>query len=250
MTDTAAPAQRARPIDRTAAATLAAEEYDRFTELARSLAPEDWHRQTDCADWDVRAMTGHVLGMMDYVSSVRQFLHTRRAGSKAAHGRPVIDGVNEVQVTERASLTVPQLLDALARTAPKAARARRRLPAPARRIPMRVEFNGIWERWTLGYLYDVILTRDTWMHRIDMCRATGRPLRVTPEHDGRIVADVVAEWARRHGRPFTLVLTGPAGGTFAATSAGQHLSADAIEFCRVVSGRGAANGLLGQPVPF
>ncbi len=64
----------------------------------------------------------------------------------------------------------------------------------------------------MGYLLDVILTRDPWMHRVDIARATGRDLVLTPEHDGRIVADVVAEWARRHGQPFTLTLTGPAGG--------------------------------------
>ncbi|MDX1382582.1 MAG: hypothetical protein R3190_03005, partial [Thermoanaerobaculia bacterium] len=45
-------------------------------------------------------------------------------------------------------------------------------------------------------LFDTILTRDTWMHRTDLAEATGRPLELTADHDGRIVADVVAEWAR------------------------------------------------------
>ena len=31
------------------------------------------------------------------------------------------------------------------------------------------------ERWTNAYLLDVILTRDTWMHRMDIARATRRP---------------------------------------------------------------------------
>ena len=39
----------------------------------------------------------------------------------------------------------------------------------------------------------MILTRDTWMHRVDISRATGRDLVLTAEHDGRIVADVVDE---------------------------------------------------------
>jgi hypothetical protein len=56
----------------------------------------------------------------------------------------------------------------------------------------------------MGYLLDTILTRDPWMHRVDIARATGRDMVLTADHDGRIVADVVAEWARRHGQPFTL----------------------------------------------
>ena len=54
---------------------------------------------------------------------------------------------------------------------------------------------GRTERWTFGYLFDVVLTRDTFMHRMDICRAVGREPELTPEHDGALVADVVAEWA-------------------------------------------------------
>ena len=38
---------------------------------------------------------------------------------------------------------------------------------------------------------------------------------VTAEHEGAIVADVVDEWARRHGASYDLELTGPAGGQLA-----------------------------------
>lgn len=60
----------------------------------------------------------------------------------------------------------------------------------------------------LGCLMDRIYTRDAWMHRADLARATGRPLVLSAGHDGRIVADAVEEWAAVHRRPFTLVLTG------------------------------------------
>jgi hypothetical protein len=60
----------------------------------------------------------------------------------------------------------------------------------------------------------------------------------------------VAEWARRHGQPFTLVLEGPAGGSYTAGTGGPHLQLDAVQFCRVLSGRGTADGLLAQQVPF
>jgi hypothetical protein len=109
--------------------------------------------------------------------------------------------------------------------------------------------DGTVETWRMGYIFDVILTRDTWMHRVDISRATGRPHELTAEHDGRLVADVVAEWARRHGRPFTLHLTGPAGGSY-ASGTGEELTLDAVEFCRILSGREEGTGLLAQEVPF
>ena len=55
----------------------------------------------------------------------------------------------------------------------------------------------------MAYLFDIGCTRDVWMHRIDIARAVGRPLDLTVEHDGRIVADIVAEWARLHDDPFS-----------------------------------------------
>jgi hypothetical protein len=96
-----------------------------------------------------------------------------------------------------------------------------------------------------------------WMHRIDACRATGAELALDDAHDGRIVADVVAEWARRHGRSFSLVLTGPAGGRFAFESssgstsdATESVEMDAVEFCRILAGRAEGAGLLTTIVPF
>jgi hypothetical protein len=60
----------------------------------------------------------------------------------------------------------------------------------------------------------------------------------------------VADWATRHQQPFTLELTGPAGGTFTAGTGGEHLRIDAVEFCRTLSGRVPGTGLLATPVAF
>jgi hypothetical protein len=109
------------------------------------------------------------------------------------------------------------------------------------------------ETWRLGYLLDVIYLRDLWMHRIDAARAAGVELELRPEHDGRIVADVVAEWARRHGQPFALTLTGPAGGHFTAgppDARGTAIEIDAVELCRTLAGREPGEGLLATVVPF
>lgn len=103
---------------------------------------------------------------------------------------------------------------------------------------------------TVGYLFDVIHTRDPWMHHIDICRATGRDVAVSAGHDGRSIADVVADWARRHGQPFTLTLTGPAVASFRAGDCGPELELDAVEFARIMSGREPASELLATAVPF
>lgn len=117
----------------------------------------------------------------------------------------------------------------------------------------KLQVNGVGEPWTFGYLIDVILTRDPWMHRLDIAAATGTEPRLTAEHDGVIVADVVAEWADRHGKDFELTLTGPAGGTWRAGANGPGWTLDAVDFCRAIARRPASttvDDLLNTEVPY
>lgn len=72
---------------------------------------------------------------------------------------------------------------------------------------------------------------------------------LTADHDGRLVADVVAEWAQRHGRPFELCLTAPAGGQFTRGADGPDLTYDAVQFCRLLSGRDGSP-VFDTEVPF
>ena len=69
----------------------------------------------------------------------------------------------------------------------------------------------------------------------DLPGRTGTPLHLTADHDGAIVADLVAEWSDRHGKDFVLTLTGPAGGTWAACENGPAMTLDAMDFCRAVA---------------
>ena len=172
-----------------------------------------------------------------------------RAGGKRKGDGPFIDGLTAEQVDRTAGLSTGELIDRLEAAGPVAARwrARRRL---MRHIPIKDEIDGEKETWQMAYLVDIILTRDTWMHRSDIAKATGQPMELTREHDGRIVADAAAEWARRHGQPCTLHLTGPAGGTFTQGEGGEEITIDAVDFCRILSGRGSGDGLLAQQVPF
>jgi len=249
---TATPIDTIPAISRRETQALAATEYERLADQLRTLTAEEWSRRTDCALWDVRAMGGHCLGMMNDFSSFRSLVHRMRAATKAAKaaGGPVIDSMTSQQVADYAGLSSGELVAGVEATGPRAARWRANAPALFRRMPMKEEVGGKSETWRMGYLLDVILTRDPWMHRVDIARATGRDMVLTTEHDGRIVADVVAEWARRHGQPFTLTLAGPAGGTFVAGNGGESITVDAVEFCRTLAGRADGSGLLTQEVPF
>jgi uncharacterized protein (TIGR03083 family) len=239
---------RRSALDRDTAMRLAATEYGRYLDQLRSLDAADWGRATDCPAWDVRAVAGHCLGMAEFAASLptmarQNVVATRRGGV-------FIDALTDLQVQANAGLSTAQLLARYAEVAPRAVRGRRRRSAVIGRVPMpgTQDVAGVAERWTFGFLLDTILTRDTWMHRVDTARATGRDLVLTPEHDGALVADVVAEWAGRHRQPFALTLAGPAGGRWGGD--GPELELDAIEFCRVLSGRGHGDGLLGVQVPF
>lgn len=249
MNDTATRVHDIAPLSRPEAMKLAADELGRVLDLLRSLTPDEWRRPTECEPWDVRAMATHVLGATESHSSVRETVHQTRAYRKAKSG-PMIDAMTALQIRDRADLSPDDIVGRFERAAPRSVRSRRRMPAPLRRMRMKVDAPFASERWRLGYLMDVIYNRDAWMHRVDISRATGRDVVLSAEHDGRIVADVVAEWARRHGQPFTLTLTGPAGGTYVAGDGGEHIELDAVEFCRILSGRAQGVGLLSTEVPF
>lgn len=240
------------PVSRAEARVLAATEYDRMIDQLRSLSPADWDAPTECPGWNVRAMAGHSVAMLSDFGSFRSVMRRMSSASKAAKrdGVAMVDAMTAQQIADVASLSTDELVTLATANAPRAV-AWRTKASPIRRMPMKEEVGGKSETWKLAYLFDVILTRDPWMHRGDIARATGHDLVLTPDHDGRIVADVVAEWARRHGQPFTLRLTGPAGGSFVSNDGGADvIEIDAVEFCRTLSGRVAGSGLLSQEVPF
>jgi len=250
MTTAAATEPRRAVLPRDVAMKLAATEYQRVLELLRSLRQEDWAKPTQCPAWDVRAMAAHMLGMVEMAASIRE----SQRQQKAAHSRGgrFIDALTALQVDERLHLSPSDIVERYAARSPKAARGRRRAPGVIRRrtmpIPQRIGDRD--ETWTIGFLLDIVLTRDPWMHRVDITRATGAAHVLTADHDGVLVADVVAEWAERHGQPFTLHLRGPAGGSWSHGETGPHIEMDAVEFCRVLSGRGTGEGLMATEVPF
>ncbi|HUF99386.1 MAG TPA: maleylpyruvate isomerase family mycothiol-dependent enzyme, partial [Ilumatobacter sp.] len=202
-------------IEHREAMALQTTELERDLALLRTLTADQWSTQTNCPDWDVRRMWLHVLGACEAGASMRENMHQMRAGRKRRKdlGGSLESGLSGIQVAEREALSPDELIERLERVAPKTVKGRTRTPRPMRAMKIGIDAPVV-EKWTLGYLIDIIYLRDVWMHRIDTARATGTELVLTAEHDGRIITDVVAEWARRHGQPFTLELTGIAGGVF------------------------------------
>ena len=239
------------------AMNLQATELERTIALLRSFDVHDWEARTDCPDWDVRAMYQHVLGACEAGASMQENLHQlhRARAHRRRLGGPLEAALSSVQVNERADLDPAALIHRMEVISPKTVRGRNRIPALVRdHATLKVD-GPVFERWKLGYLIDTIYLRDMWMHRVDASRATGRHLELSADHDGRIVADVVAEWARRHAQPFVLELTGIAGSNYvgeSVTPGGASLvwSLDAVEFCRTLAGRSPASGLLATIVPF
>lgn len=240
-------------LDRDVAITLAATEYDRVIALLEALHPQDWALPTECPGWDVRAMAGHLLGMTQMVASlpelIRQQVTAQRAGQKK--GTVTIEELTALQVARNANLNRDDLVQSMRKVAPKAARGRRRLTRVLgnRTMPEMQDVGDVREHWTFGFLFGVILTRDPFMHRLDISRATGVAAHATADHEGVIVDDVVCEWAARHGQPYSLELRGPAGGTWSYGD-GERITMDAFDFCRSVAGREQVTGLLAEQVPF
>ncbi|MFI5054571.1 MAG: maleylpyruvate isomerase family mycothiol-dependent enzyme [Acidimicrobiia bacterium] len=240
-------------IEHREAMQIAAVENRKFGEQLRSFEVGDWAKPTDCASWDVRALVAHVVGSAAAQASPREFARQVRKGRPfvaETEGKHFWDGMNEVQVRERATSSAEQLVAEWKPSSERSLRTRARLPRLVARLPL-LNLPAPVGRQPLSYLFDMGFTRDVWMHRIDLARATDKPLDIDSDHDGRIVADLVAEWAGTHGEPFTLELEGPAAGHYSAgvAGSGEHVRIDAIEFSRIVAERAHGDGILRHPLP-
>ena len=230
---------------------ITARENEKFAALLADLDDDDWSKPTDCDRWDVRALAAHVVGSAAGQASPREFVRQVRTGRpvRIEIGAPNWwDGMNEVQVRERVGLSTTELRAEWDEIAPRALRARTRLPKPIAALPV-LKLPPPVGRQRVRYLFDMGFTRDVWMHRVDLAAAVDKPFDADAEHDGRIVEDIVAEWAATHGQPFVLELSGPAGGTFEEGTGGERVEMDAIEFCRVIAERGEGAGLLEHKLP-
>ncbi len=237
------------PITRAESFALAEVAIARELAVLRSLEPEEWEVQTACPAWDVRQVVIHqVVSAQAFLSPI-EGIRQMRAGKalEKREGLAPLDAFMQAAQRAHDDWSWQQALERFAEVLPRFARHRRRFPQPLRSL-VKVPTNDA--KVGLGYLFDRVINRDHLMHRVDICDATNRPLQVTADHEGRLVADVVAEWASLHASAFELALTGPAGGRWSSGTGGEQIECDAIEFLRVLSGRGRASGLLTTQVLF
>ena len=211
----------------------------RFLTLLESLRADDWFKPTPCTAWNVHDMVAHQAGGYASGTSYKEMI--RQYTSKPKPGQLPEDAINALQVGKRADKTPAELIAELKQVGEIAAHN------------WAYGFNAI--KWiatphpvggfmSIRHLMWVIHSRDTWMHRLDICRAVNRPFEQTREHESRIIELVVLDSARKlkkklNGQAITLSLTGIAGGTWQIGKGKPvaEMEMDALDFNIFVSGR-------------
>jgi uncharacterized protein (TIGR03083 family) len=212
---------------------------ERFLHLIESLGTEDWSKPTPCTAWNVHDMVAHQAGGyasgVSYREMLRQYMRIPRAGQLPE------DAINALQVGERKDKSPAELIAELREAGP---RAIHNWAHGFRLIKWITIPHPVGGMMSVRDLMWVTHSRDTWMHRLDICRATGRPFDQTREHDGRINELVVRDTARKlagklNGRAILLVLSGIAGGAWkiGAGDPAAEMEMDALDFNILVSGR-------------
>lgn len=220
---------------------------DVYTALLADLAVldgDDWTRPTECDPWTVRDMVAHLVGAAQGHASTVTFLrqYAWAVRHKKQFDGSEMDALSQHEIDLQAGRSGPGLVDDLTALAPRAVAGRARRARLLGWVPVTMAPTGSWyegmpTKVSMAELSAVVLTRDVWMHRLDIARALGRTPVLDPLVDGRVIADLVIDWADRHGRPLTLTLTGPAGGTFQLDRGGAALQLDALDFARHLAGR-------------
>lgn len=173
---------------------LAAVELERLLATIAAISDDAWDEPTDCTLWNVRQMVAHLAGACAGHTSLAEFRRQYISNPLYSEFTERIDAVNNLQVADRAGRSTAELLDELQTQGPQAIRVRQRIPWLVRQMRLPLGPLGLAP---VGYLTDTIYTRDWWMHRADLCRATGQHMVLTPQHDGRIVALVLRDLARK-----------------------------------------------------
>ncbi|MBI5841432.1 MAG: maleylpyruvate isomerase family mycothiol-dependent enzyme [Chloroflexi bacterium] len=236
----AASAERIPYVTADEAFTLMQTAFDRFMRLIESLEPEDWNQPTACTEWNVHDMVAHQAGGYASGAGYREFIR-QVINSIPKPGALIEDSINALQLRERADKSPSELIAELHQVGPIAIQKWAYQFRLIRYMPFPHPIGGVRP---LRHMLWVIHSRDTWMHRLDICRATGRPFEQTREHDGRINELVVMETAQKlkgklGTRAITLVLTGVAGGTWKVGKGNPEaeIEMDALDFNIFVSGR-------------
>jgi uncharacterized protein (TIGR03083 family) len=240
MQTTTINAREIPPITPDRVAEVATAELEASIALLERLDDHDWTRPTDCAGWTVHDLVAHMVGQYQGAAKLGVFLRRHRRAHRRYPALSRLDAHNRQHIDDLGGHAGPELVAMLATIGPKAIRARRRVPGLLRRLHIgRMYPEEPLADDRLSYVLDVLGSRDPWMHRVDLARATGRPL-VLGGHDREVVAQVIADLGRAwQGPPVLLELTGPAGGRWALGDGSPvaTVRADAVAYLRALSGR-------------
>ncbi len=262
---------------------MARVELERFIALLETLSEDDWSRPTYCTLWTVRQMVGHQAGAYAGSASLPELRRQWMPAPQPKPGQMGIDAVNDLQVADRANAAPADLIAELRDAGPKAIVNRQHLPAfvrglrfrpgpflmawrPAQMLaalcrpygPTAIAFHhreGTFHgQMRLDYITDLIYTRDTWMHRIDICLATGRRMVLTDEHDGRMMALVMRDLGEQlkadlGERTVAYDIPGPGGGCWRIGPSPEPdatIQMDLCDFNVLASGRITADAARSQ----
>lgn len=176
------------------AGIMAQVEYERLLAVLESLSGEDWQKPTYCKEWNVRDMVAHIAGAVAGSNSVSEF---KRQNIDNPYGKEFddpVDGTNKLQIEDRADMEPEEIVAEFREKGQRAVANRQKLPWPIRKIHLPMGSLGFA---SFEYLMDTIYSRDQWMHRYDICAATGKKMITTPAHDGRLVALVLRDIAKK-----------------------------------------------------
>jgi uncharacterized protein (TIGR03083 family) len=223
--------------------TLLTVELTRFTKVLETLEADDWDRPTACTAWTVKDMLAHQAGGYASGTGYRELL--RQYTARAGPGQLPEDAINALQVGERRDHSPAELIAELNRVGPVAIHKWAYGFRMARWATNLVKVpHPVAGTLSFQHLNWVIHSRDTWMHRLDICRAAGCSFEQTVKHDGRIAALVMLDVGRQlspklDGKAMVFDLTGVAGGKW-AVGRGQtaaQVQMDVLEFNIFASGR-------------
>ncbi|WP_420628530.1 maleylpyruvate isomerase family mycothiol-dependent enzyme [Candidatus Leptofilum sp.] len=172
------------------AGKLSQTEYEQVLALLETLDGSDWQQPTYCTEWNVRDMVAHLAGAVTGSTSRAEFLRQNVKHPYVKEAANGIDGTNRLQLEERLTKTPDELIAEFRQNGQVAVNNRQKLPWLVRQLPV----PGVGN---FGYLMDIIYPRDQWMHRYDICAATGKKMVVTREHDGRLIDLVLLDIAKK-----------------------------------------------------
>lgn len=235
--------RRARDVPQTDPQTAMAHsqaEYAALLTMVDRFTEQDWARPTDCTGWTPREMLAHIAGAA--AGAVRLRTLVKHYGIAAIRSRrnplEFVDHLCASQIAERRLLRNDEIAADLRRWASRAPAKLAAVPRFARRIPIPAAA-GLTKGSTVSTFVDVINTRDIWLHRVDLARATGQERVVTPaepEVVRQVVRDLDTQWS---GPALELTLVGPGGGTWLIGDGEPvaRVTEDAVGYLRLLSGR-------------